>query len=61
MIIQIDIAVLVSEKGKCSRCQTRNSARSKHAGEHAGCFWWRQAMLMTQKATGVLDHMQAGC
>jgi hypothetical protein len=51
--------VIVSNANELSRSLSRNSAQWMQLGENAVCRWQVQAMVVTQKVTGLPSHMQA--
>jgi hypothetical protein len=59
MPIKKNVIVIVSNANELSRLLSRNSARWMQLGENAVCRWQEQAMVVTQKVTGLPSHMQA--
>jgi hypothetical protein len=59
MPIKKKVIVIVSNANELSRSLSRNSAQWMQLGEDAVCRWQVQAMVVTQKVTGLPSHMQA--
>jgi hypothetical protein len=59
MPIKIDVIVLVGNASEFLRPPSRDSAQWVQLGEDAICRWQGQAMVVTQRVTGLPNLVQA--